>query len=358
MQLSVQHDLQIPSSTSNSVVTAATTDVQSQSPYASLPFMFRLGGAPVNSTCSTLPLINADKHSMLMLDSSMASRVPSTTAHASSSLVASASSSSSSPASSSSSTSTGANLTTYSVEMANSTSSPIVHSNASNNSLGVGGFASLFGTVDLHSPHPPTYQPLFNPLAAPKMDLATAVAVGRGGLLRTCPGPEFTNADARDTTSTRKISVESDATPPTSSEPTCCLWIHCNLIFSDQRELVRQNTYAEEKTNFINHNYNHSKYVKGQHIEHSHIDQSRELTKSSELTNNSNHLDGANTEDGNTGTVSGAKFICYWQECSRQCKPFNARYKLSQHIRTHTGEKPNRCDVSLISLLIKCNYYD
>lgn len=44
-------------------------------------------------------------------------------------------------------------------------------------------------------------------------------------------------------------------------------------------------------------------------------------------------------------------FVCRWEECSRDEKPFKAQYMLVVHMRRHTGEKPHKCTVSITVFL-------
>lgn len=44
------------------------------------------------------------------------------------------------------------------------------------------------------------------------------------------------------------------------------------------------------------------------------------------------------------------EFVCHWQECSREQRPFKAQYMLVVHMRRHTGEKPHKCTVSSSSV--------
>lgn len=51
----------------------------------------------------------------------------------------------------------------------------------------------------------------------------------------------------------------------------------------------------------------------------------------------------------NNDHIHGEKkeFVCRWEECSREQKPFKAQYMLVVHMRRHTGEKPHKCTVSI-----------
>lgn len=52
----------------------------------------------------------------------------------------------------------------------------------------------------------------------------------------------------------------------------------------------------------------------------------------------------------NNDHIHGEKkeFVCRWEECSREQKPFKAQYMLVVHMRRHTGEKPHKCTVRLL----------
>uniref|UniRef100_A0A667ZA92 GLI family zinc finger 3 n=1 Tax=Myripristis murdjan TaxID=586833 RepID=A0A667ZA92_9TELE len=54
----------------------------------------------------------------------------------------------------------------------------------------------------------------------------------------------------------------------------------------------------------------------------------------------------------NNDHIHGEKkeFVCRWDECSREQKPFKAQYMLVVHMRRHTGEKPHK----FVALMVLC----
>ncbi|XP_055321894.1 zinc finger protein GLI4-like [Sitodiplosis mosellana] len=92
-------------------------------------------------------------------------------------------------------------------------------------------------------------------------------------------------------TETEKVSniIDVEVDLKTNAKDWICQWENCFEIYRNQSELVK-------------------------HIEKTHIEAKK-----------------------------GDAFSCYWLNCARQHKPFNARYKLLIHMRVHSGEKPNKC---------------
>lgn len=112
---------------------------------------------------------------------------------------------------------------------------------------------------------------------------------------------------------------------------TNCHWESCNKEFDTQDQLVHvSHTFtdiAELRT---------KKYGETNVLEYTVKHSSVSLLICYEQHINNEHIHGEKKE-----------FVCHWQECSREQRPFKAQYMLVVHMRRHTGEKPHKCTVSV-----------
>lgn len=126
------------------------------------------------------------------------------------------------------------------------------------------------------------------------------VVVARAEADSSLPTPKKKAGCRRETDQTQKVTTTTPDSETPKDEPgdfveTNCHWKNCGVEFSTQEELVR-------------------------HINNDHIQNNKK------------------------------NFICRWENCSREEKPFKALYMLVVHIRRHSGEKPHRCTVSIYLL--------
>jgi uncharacterized Zn-finger protein len=60
-----------------------------------------------------------------------------------------------------------------------------------------------------------------------------------------------------------------------------------------------------------------------------------------QFTEQREFVDHLNNE--HVGALDGLRHVCLWRDCSRSLREFKAKYKLINHIRVHSGEKPFHC---------------
>lgn len=121
----------------------------------------------------------------------------------------------------------------------------------------------------------------------------------KGRIKREIPNgktPNMTHTHTHTTTNMNGDTIQAADTTDLKDEPgdfveTNCHWRDCNLEFMTQEELVK-------------------------HLNNDHIHTNKK------------------------------SFVCRWEDCSREEKPFKAQYMLVVHMRRHTGEKPHKCTVS------------